>query len=600
MEETLQLASRSEMPRESQWRLEDICSSDEQWEAEFRALQQDMQKLSAYRGKLGTSASVFADALCADSECSHKVERLFVYARMRRDEDNARSVYQGMTDRAQALSVELGTLTSYMAPEILTIPDETIWRFFEEDKRLEPHRFGMERLLRKRPHMLSDKEERLMAMAGEVLEVPDTVFTMIDASDMRFGHITDEKGRRVEITHGRYTEMMRSFDRRVRKEAFEGLYESYRKQLNTIAATYSGSVKTDIFVSKARNYDSSLQASLFADNVSVDVYDKLIEAVHAHLPAMHEYMKLRKKILGVEELHCYDLYVPLVPDVEFPYTYEDSKNLVLEACKPLGKEYGDVLAGAFTDGWIDVYENRGKTSGAYSWGVYGTHPYVLLNYQEGLDHTFTLAHELGHAMHSYLSDTSLPYETAQYPILLAEVASTVNESLLQRYLLRTLSDPAQKKYLLNYYLEQFRTTVYRQVMFAEFEREAHAMAERGEPLTADSLCDLYGRLNTLYYGDALVQDEQIRWEWARIPHFYRAFYVYKYATGFSSAVALTKRILEEGDGAVADYLQFLRSGGSRDPLPILRDAGVDLETPQPVSQCLEAFAAALHEFAELM
>ena len=599
-EEGAMLLNRSAIAQKDTWRLEDMFTSDEQWEKAFAALKEDMARISGYAGRLGESAATFADALRLASACDLAMEKLFVYARMRRDEDNALARYQGMTDRAQSLGTELSTLMSFMAPEILQLDDAVIWSFFAEEPRIEAHRYGIEKLLRKRPHMLSDKEEKLLAMAGEVMNVPDTVFTMINASDMRFPEITGEDDKKVEITHGRYTQMMRSHNRRVRKDAFAGLYASYQAQLNTIAATYNGSVKADVFHAKARNYPSSLEASLFGDNVPVSVYNKLIDAVHAQLPEMYAYIALRKELLGVEELHMYDLYVPVVPDVEFSIPYSEATKLVSEAVKPLGREYGEVVSRAFRDRWVDVYENRGKTSGAYSWGVYGCHPYVLMNYQDGIDNTFTLAHEMGHAMHSYLSDTSLPYELAQYPILLAEVASTVNESLLLHHLMQVIDDPIKKKYLLNHYLEEFRTTVYRQVMFAEFEKMTHEMAERGEPLTAEALCETYAKLNARYYGPAVVQDEQIAWEWARIPHFYNAFYVYKYATGFSSAVALSKMILEEGESAAKRYIKFLKSGGKCDPLTILADAGVDLTTPQPVSQCLDTFASALAEFRALM
>ena len=489
---------------------------------------------------------------------------------------------------------------SYIQPEILAIPTEELEKLQQSEQGLEHYRLLLEEITRYKPHTLSASEEAIMAQVSELASAPGKIFGMLNNADIKFPMITNEKGEEVELTKGRYTQFMESKDRRVRKEAFEALYATYGKHRNTIAATLASVVKRDVFYARTRKYESALKASLFADNIDQSVYDNLIETVRDHLPLMHRYVALRKKLLGLDELHMYDLYVPMVQEVEMEIPYEQAVSTIKEALQPLGEDYGKVLEEGFTSGWIDVYENEGKTSGAYSWGAYTTHPYVLMNYQDNVNNMFTLAHEMGHALHSYYSNKTQPYTYADYRIFVAEVASTLNEALLMNHMLEKTTDKAERLYLINYYLEQFRGTLFRQTMFAEFEKLIHANSEKEVPLTADSLSEWYRELNVAYHGDEMIVDEQIDLEWARIPHFYNNFYVYKYATGFSAATALSKQILEEGHPAVERYLSFLKSGGSDYPLNLLKKAGVDMTSPQPIKDALAVFKDLLDELEELV
>ncbi|WP_096467709.1 oligoendopeptidase F [Aneurinibacillus soli] len=600
MAETTQktLPKRSEVKQENKWKLEDMFPSDAAWEDEYKQVQQHIEEMGHYKGKLAQSPSVLADCLKTYEKLGLAMERVYVYARMRRDEDNTNTTYQGMTDRAGSLNVSVSSATSFLVPEILAMPEEKLEDYIA-DPVLASHTFYLKEIKRQKAHVLSAIEEQIVAQAGELAQAPQTIFGMINNADMVFPTITDEHGNDVQITHGRYIQLMESQDRRVRQEAFKAVYDTYGKQKNTIAATLNASVKKDVFYARIRKYPSALAASLDDDNISTDVYTNLIQAVRDNLPAMHRYVSLRKKLLGVDELHMYDLYVPMVGEVKMDIPYTEAVRLVKEGLKPLGSEYGHVLDEAFTSGWVDVYENEGKTSGAYSWGAYGTHPYVLMNYHNNVNNLFTLAHEMGHAMHSYYSDKTQPYMDAQYKIFVAEVASTLNESLLMDYMLKNTKDPRQKMYLLNHYLEQFRGTVYRQTMFAEFEKLTHEKVEAGEPLTPETLCSMYYDLNKDYYGPDMVIDEDIKMEWARIPHFYNEFYVYQYATGFSAATALSQQILGEGEPAVKRYLNFLSSGGSDYPIELLRKAGVDMASPEPVVQGLAVFARLLDEMEKL-
>lgn len=589
------LPTRQELDAALTWDLTAMYASDEAWEAEFKEVQQEIAAFPKLSGTF-TSAEALLHALKVESAISLKLERLYVYAHMHRDEDNAVAKYQGMTDRAMQQSVAYGAASSFMTPEILAIDPDTLQAWIDSPV-LQEYRRVLNNLVRRRPHTLTANEEKLMALAGDPLAAADSVFTMLNNADIRFGNITDDDGDTVELTQGNYRSFLESKNRDVRKNAYKALYASYLSLKNTLAASYAASVKTDVFFARARNYESAIGAALFSTNVPLSVYDGLIEAVKSRLPSIEKYLQLRRKALGLDQLYMYDLYVPIVPATPKKLRYEDAKALVKEALKPLGEDYGKMLDVAFNERWIDVPQNRGKTTGAYSWGAYGTHPYVLLNYQEEEDYAFTLAHELGHALHSYYSDTSLPYQDAQYKIMAAEVASTVNEVLLTRHLLKTETDPARRAYLINHYLEQFRTTVYRQTMFAAFEQKTHYMCEAGEPLTVDALCEEYGKLNELFYPGVVVDDE-IHIEWARIPHFYNAFYVYQYATGFCAAVALAQGILE-GHG-LENYLAFLKSGGSDFPIALLQKAGVDLTKPESILTSLDAFDSAVDELAELL
>ncbi|USG63456.1 oligoendopeptidase F [Brevibacillus ruminantium] len=600
MNKSKTLPKRSEVPAEFKWRLEDMYASDSDWEKDVEKVKQLVEQVAGKKGQLTASGEQLLEALQLQDELLKTLDQVFVYARMRRDEDNVNSKYQALTDRATSLSTQVYGAISYIQPEILEIPEEKLAKWLEEVKGLQHYRILLDEITRFKPHTLSAEEEAILANVSEIASAPSKIFGMLNNADLKFPMIQDESGEQVELTKGRYVQFMESKDRRVRKEAFEALYSTYGKNRNTIAASLTSSVKSDVFYASTRKYPSALYAALFADNVDLSVYDNLISTIHEHLPLMHRYIALRKKMLAVDELHMYDLYVPIVPEVEVNVPYDEAVATIKEALKPLGEEYGSVLNEGFSNGWIDVYENEGKTSGAYSWGAYTSHPYVLMNYQDNVNNMFTLAHEMGHALHSYYSHKEQPYTYADYKIFVAEVASTLNESLLMHHLLKTTTDKKQRMYLINYYLEQFRGTVFRQTMFAEFEKIIHAKTEQGEPLTADSLSEIYRELNLNYHGPDMVVDQEIDLEWARIPHFYRNFYVYKYATGFSAATSLAKQILEEGQPAVERYLNFLKSGSSDYPLELLKKAGVDMTSPEPIREGLAVFEEMLAEMEKLV
>lgn len=593
------LPERSEANKCWQWRLEDLYLTNEDWESEFKGADGTIPALSQWEGRLGESANTLLQALEGIASLSLKVERLYCYAQMRRDEDNGKSLYQGMTDRASALGVRFSSALAFFDPEILAIEPARLEGFFTGEPGLAVHRHNIDLITRRREHTLSQPEEKLLAMAGEVIQGAGNIFTLFNNADLKFPTIQGEGGEDMQITHGRYIPLMESCDRQVRRAAFNGLYSTYGSFRNTVAATLSANVKADLFESRARKFNSSLEASLHSDAVPVEVYDNLIAAVRAHLPSLHRYMSLRKRALGLDELHMYDLYVPIVGGVEMKLKYEQAASLVCEGLAPLGEDYVRQMKEGISSGWVDVYENRGKTAGAYSWGAWGTHPYVLLNWNDTLDNAFTLAHEFGHAMHSFYSDKQ-PYVLAQYPILLAEVASTCNEAIFMDFMLKRTTDRAQRLFLLNQSLEQVRTTVIRQVMFAEFEKLIHAMAANDEPLTPESICEVYRNLNVDYYGPDMVVDSEIDMEWARISHFYRSFYVYKYATGYSSAIALADMILHGGKAEQERYLKLLGSGGKDYPLDLLREAGVDLLQPHAVESCLVKFGQTVAEMESLL
>ncbi len=593
------LPTRQEIPEQYKWRLDDIYAGNQMWEQDFNAVKKLCEEIDAYRGRVGQSAGSLLQALQSAYRLRELNEKVYTYARMRRDEDNTEPVYQALTDRAESLDTLVQTALSFIEPEILEIPPVVLEGYRLEEPGLALYRFALDELLRHKEHILSSAEERIIAGAGEVAQAPSNIFKMINNADMTFPAIKDEAGNEVEVTHGRYIQFMESPHRRVRREAFISLYSSYRQLQNTLAATLAASVKKDVFYARARKFPAALPAALFADNIPTEVYDNLIRTVRHNLGAMHRYVALRKKLLDLEELHMYDLYAPLVKDVKWDIQYPQAVELVKKGLAPLGTAYGDVMSRGFAGGWADVFENKGKTSGAYSWGPYGIHPYILLNYQGNLSNVFTIAHEMGHAMHSHFAYGEQPYPYAHYTIFTAEVASTVNESLLMDYLLRAVEDRSKKLYLLNHYLEQFRGTVFRQTMFAEFEKIIHENTEQGQALTPALLRRIYRRLNEDYYGPEMVVDEDIEFEWARIPHFYTAFYVYKYATGFSAATAITRRIMEEGKPAVDRYLGFLKKGGSEYPLDLLKSAGVNMSSPEPVQDGLDLFTRLLDQMEEI-
>lgn len=594
-----ELLKREEISKEYCWRIEDLYPDDKSWEEDARLIKEMTQKLKRFRGHVGESAGTLLSMLKEDDEASMLMERLYVYANQRLHEDTGRAFYQDLSGRAGKLMDELTKATAYMAPELMQIPEETLKRFFSECRELKLYRQYLENLLREKEHRLSVKEEELLARVSSAAGGPSDIYAMFNNADITFPEITGEDGEPIRITHGRYMTFLRSRDRDVRAAAFTGLHNTYAGFQNTLASVFEANIKQALFFAEARGYESSRAMALSVSNIPLNVYDRLIETVHERLPLMYDYIGLRKELLGLSELHMYDLYVPLTDYERKNISFTEAKELVLAGLKPLGEDYRKHLSEGFENGWIDLYENQGKRSGAYSWGAYGTHPYVLLNYQGELSDVFTLAHEMGHALHSYYSDARQPYVYAGYKIFVAEVASTCNEVLLIHYLLEHTESKEERAYLINYFLEQFRGTLFRQTMFAEFERDTHAMVQEGKTLTADALCGLYMELNRRYFGDGVKVDEEIAIEWARIPHFYTPFYVYQYATGFSAAVALAGRILRGEPGAVSGYLEFLSGGSSDYPLALLKKAGVDMESAQPVREALQMFGEYIKKMRNL-
>ena len=583
------LPLRQEIDSKLKWKLEDMYKTDEAWERDFAKISKAYPGLAEYRGRLAESAETLYAFYQLTDTIFQTIEKLYVYARMRKDEDNAVSKYQEMASRTEVLMMQIQAGMAFVEPELLKAGQAKLNAYMDAIPELRDYDFSFQEMFRQKKHVLSEKEERLLALAQDCAGTGDEAFTLFNNADIKFPTIKDEEGNKIELTKGRYTAFLESGNRSVRKDAFKALYKQYGSFINTLAACYGGSLKADRFYATARKFDSSLEASLFADKVPVKVYDGLIETVHKNLDALGRYLTLRKRALGLSELHMYDLYTPIVSVPTKKYSYEEAKALVLGAVAPLGKDYSKVIQKAYDSGWIDVCENQGKTSGAYSWGCYGSHPYVLLNWQGTINDVFTLAHELGHAMHSYYSNKTQPYAKASYKIFVAEVASTVNENLLFHYLMGRTEDKQERAYLINHYLEEFRGTVYRQVMFAEFEKKAHALLEEGGAITAEGLNDIYYALNQEYFGGSVKVDEEIKLEWSRIPHFYSSFYVYKYATGFSAAVALAEGILSGDQGKISAYRDFLKSGGSDYPLELLKRAGVDLKKRGPVQQALNVF-----------
>ena len=590
----MQVQKRSEIEEKYKWKLEDIFASDADWEAEFAQAEALLPQLEAQKECITRDTQSMLAGLKLIDQASLLLERLYVYARMRRDEDGANSFYQGLSSRAQSLAVKMSGALAFLEPLLLSLDEQTMQRYIEAPE-LAEYSFMLQNLQRSRKHVLDEQSERLLSMAGDFSDGAQEIFTMLNNADLKFGSV-EHNGQVYELTHAKYIELMQSEDRALREKVYRKFYEAFSGHINTIAATYNTAVKKDIFYARARGYESALHKALFADNVPPEVYHDLIQAVHDNLDTMHEYVKLRGELLKIGDLQMYDIYAPLVSEADVSYSYEQAHQLVLDALGALGEDYTALIQKAYREGWIDVWETPGKRSGAYSWGVYGTHPYVLLNHRADLDSVFTLAHELGHAMHTYYSDQAQPYSTAGYAIIVAEVASTVNEILLTRYLLRTVGDKKVRRYILNHYIDQFRTTVLRQTMFAEFEMKAHTLAEQGEALTVESLNHLYLELNRQYHGKYMGEDETIQYEWARIPHFYTAFYVYKYATGFSCAAAIVRK-LETEPGMLEKYKRFLSAGGSNYPLEILKEAEIDVG--EAVQLCMREFREALEEFRAL-
>ena len=590
---------RSEADPKYTWAIHDVYATDELWNADLERARTFPQQLAAYKGRLGESAQTLYEFLRLGDDMNVLFDALYGYAQRKSDEDTTNPTYQGMASQAMNVMVAVDAAGSFETPELLAIPDETLEQFYRDEPSLETYRLYLTRVREKRAHILSDAEEKLLAAAGEISQSPDTIYSMFGDADLKFPPAVDSAGKSHPVTHSTYIPLMHSQDRVLRKSAFESIYGVYSSFRNTAAAILTAQVKQLKFHADARKYDSTLQASLDGNHVPVEVYYNLIDAVHQNMQPMYRYVALRKKLLGVNELHMYDLYTPIVSDVDVNIPYEEAKQTVYDALAPMGDEYRAILKEGFDNGWIDVYENVGKCSGAYSAGL-RVHPYVLLNYSGTLDSMFTLAHEMGHAIHSYLSNRTQPVAYSNYSIFFAEVASTCNEALLMQHLLNTTTDKRRRAYLINYFLEQFRTTLYRQTIFAEFELEINRRNERGESLTAASLNELYHELNGRYFGDGIVIDSEIDVEWARIPHFYYDYYVYQYATGYSAAIALSRRILKEGEPAVKDYINFLSGGCSADPITLLRGAGVDMATAQPINEALRLFDELIDEMEQLM
>ena len=592
------IPKRCDVPKEYTWALEDIFPTDEDWEAELEKLKAIPQRIAAFKGRLGESADVLYDFFKLSDEIAVMVDALANYAQRRSDEDTAVAKYQGYVGQLMNTYVAINSAGSFETPELIALDEELLEKFYKEKPELELYRRHLDRIRRKKDHVLSEAEEKLIALTGEMGDSAETIYSMFADADLKFEDAVDKDGTKHQVTHGSYIPLVKSNDRVLRKSAFESIYTTYGNFRNTCAAILNSQIKAVQFYSKARNYSSSLEASLDANEVPTEVYTNLIKAVHDNMNYMYDYVALRKKLLGVDELHFYDLYTPIVSDFEMKVTFEEAKETVLKALAPMGEDYLKILREGFDNHWIDVYENEGKTSGAYSAGA-RVHPYVMLNHKDTLDCMFTLAHEMGHAIHSYLSNKNQPVVYSDYVIFVAEVASTCNESLLMQYLLKNTNDPKEKAYLINYFLEQFRTTLYRQTMFAEFELKMNELCGAGETLTADTLCEIYGELNKLYFGDGVVLDDEIKMEWARIPHFYYNYYVYQYATGYSAAIALSQRILNEGESAVKDYIKFLSGGCSTDPISLLKIAGVDMSTTKPVTEALKLFGDLIRQMDEL-
>lgn len=593
------IKQRQDIEVRYKWKIENIYADDGQWEKDFARVSEQIAKVSPYQGTLGESAEGLFGCLQELEALDRLLEKLYMYARMRRDEDNGSDTYQSLFSRIEALSVEAGSITAFVVPELSALDEELIKTFMENNSELVVYKHFFNELFRQKEHILSYQEEKILAMSAELSMSTRNIFTMLNNADIKFGTVEDEQGVMMEVTKGRYGRLMESGDRRVRKDTFTALYDSYGKLINTIGATLNGSVKSDIFYAKVRNYPSALEAALDQDNINVRVYDSLITSVHDKLPLLHRYMALRQKMLKVDAIHMYDLYNPLIPEFNMEVPYEKAGEILKLGLMPLGDQYLQQMEKGLSSGWVDVYENQGKTSGAYSWGSYDTQPFILMNYDNKLDDLFTLAHEMGHSMHTFYSNREQPYTYSKYSIFLAEVASTVNESLLIDYLLQKSTDRREKMYLINHYLEQFRGTVFRQTMFAEFEKIIHEKVEQGEALTPQVFNQIYLELNRQYYGPQVVLDDKIAWEWTRIPHFYSSFYVYKYATGFSAATAIKQRIVKEGAPAISRYLDFLSAGNSDYPLEILKKTGVDLTTPQPVNEALDFFGELLQQMESL-
>lgn len=598
--DTGKLKTRDQVPEELTWDLEAIFETDELWEEEYKQLETEFPKISNYQGRVTESADTLLEVFKLQDELIERLGKLYSYSHMRNDEDTTNSKYQAMNQRADSLLTIASSEMSFITPEILTAEEDTIKQFRKENKELAKYGKTLDEINRQRPHVLSEKEEVLLAEMSEATQTASQTFSMLNNADLKFPIIKDAKGNDVELTHGRYHTFMESTNRSVRESAFKAMHQTYGDFKNTFASTLSGNIKTDNVNAKVRNFESARHAALNSNNIPETVYDNLVETVNEHLPLLHRYINLRKKVLKLDDLHMYDLYTPLIQDVEMKITYKEAQEQVLKSLQPLGDDYTEIIKEAFNNRWIDVEENVGKRSGAYSSGAYGTNPYILMNWQDNVNNMFTLTHELGHSLHSYYTHKNQPFRYGSYSIFVAEVASTTNEALLSDYLLKNLKDEKERLYVLNYFLEGFRGTVFRQTMFAEFEHDIHIRAQNGEALTAEKLTEIYYELNKKYFGTDIIIDEEIGLEWARIPHFYMNYYVYQYATGYSAATSLANQILTEGESAVDRYKDYLKAGSSDYPIEVLKQAGVDMTSKKPIEDALKVFEQRLTEMEEIL
>ncbi|MGL4819612.1 MAG: oligoendopeptidase F [Bacilli bacterium] len=595
------IPKRSELNVEDTWKLDDIYATDEAWHAHYTEIEGRLEELLNGEGKLASdNGKTLLNVFDKHGELYEQIGKLYTYAHMRYDQDTRNSTYQAMDSKARLLYTQAGANSAWVTPEFLQLSDEQIASFLEQTEGLKLYQKSIDDLIRERKHVLSKSEEALLAKAQQIFSTPSQTFGMLNNADIKFPTIVGEDGEEVQITHGRYITLLESKDRSVRKQTFDAVYETYEGLKNTLSSTLSSVVKVNNFQATVRHFESARQAALSANNIPETVYDGLIATVRKNLHLMHRYAAIRKRALALDELHLYDMYTPIVKEVDMPVKYAEAQEILLKALAPLGEDYVAILQEAYDNRWVDVYENEGKRSGAYSSGSYATNPYILMNWQDDVNNLFTLAHEFGHSVHSYLTHKTQPFVYGNYSIFVAEVASTTNEALLNDYLLKKTTDRNERLYLINHFLEGFRGTLFRQTMFAEYEKTIHDLEQQGETLTADRLSEVYYKLNKDYFGPDVVIDEGIQYEWSRIPHFYYNFYVYQYATGYSAAMALAKRILEEGDAAVNEYKSFLSAGSSLSPLDVLRQAGVDMETPEPIEAAMHVFEQYLDELESLL
>lgn len=590
------MPARSEIDDKFKWAVSDLYSSDEAWEKDYNSILELTGQPSELKGRMGESAGMLYKALKEYEQVEYITERVYVYAFMKYYEDTGNSKYQEISGKAQMAAMKVSEKYAFLEPELISIDADVLDKYISEDERLGMYKHFIDDCLAGKEHTLSEKEEALLAKASQMSTVPNEVFSKFNNADVKFGKVKRENGQEDELTNGNFATFMESHDRTVRKEAFEALYKQYGAYINTIAALFYGNVKQAMFYADARGYKSTLNMYLDGSFIPENVYKNLIKTVNDNLDKMYRYVDIRKKALGVDELHFYDIYAPMVEDIDWKISYDEAKDIVVKALAPMGEEYVSHIKEGFNNGWVDVYENTGKRSGAFSWGAYGTHPYVFLNYSDTLNDVFTVIHEMGHAMHTYYSNANQPYIYAGYKIFVAEVASTCNEAILMQYMLKNTDDEKKKRYLLNHFFEQFKGTLYRQTMFAEFEMEAHAKAEHGEVLSAESLCAMYKKLNEKYFGPDMVIDDEIALEWARIPHFYTPFYVYQYATGYSAAIAISTKILAGDEQVIAGYRKFLSGGSSMHPIELLKLCGIDMTRPDVVQEALDVFGELLKQW----